>query len=69
MIDLFIELKGRLNLTYIFISHNLALIKHMADSVLVMQKGRIVERGSTEEILRSPQTPYTKLLLESAREF
>ena len=69
MIDLFNELKDRLNLTYIFISHNLALIKHMADSVLVMQKGRIVEQGSTDEILQRPQTPYTKLLLESAREF
>jgi len=69
MIDLFKELKDRLNLTYIFISHNLALIKHMADSVLVMQKGRIVEQGSTELILRRPRTAYTKLLLESAREF
>jgi len=69
MIDLFKELKTKLQLTYIFISHNLALVKHMADSVLVMQKGRIVERGSTEEILQHPQTPYTKLLLEAAREF
>jgi len=69
MIDLFKELKDRLNLTYIFISHNLALIKHMAESVLVMQNGSIVEQGSTDEILQHPQTPYTKLLLESAREF
>jgi len=69
MIKLFKELKKNLNLTYIFISHNLALVKHMADNIIVMQRGKIVEEGSTEQILLRPQNPYTRLLLESARSF
>lgn len=67
MLDLFLELKSRFKLTYIFISHNLAVIKHIADSVIVMQNGRIVEHESKEEIFLRPKHPYTKLLLEVAR--
>jgi ABC-type oligopeptide transport system ATPase subunit len=67
MLDLFLELKQRLELTYIFISHNLAVIKQMADSVIVMESGKIVEQGSKEAIFNSPANTYTKLLLEAAR--
>lgn len=67
MLDLFIKLKKELNLTYIFISHNLAVIKHIADSVIVMRNGRIIESGRSEDIFKSPENDYTKLLLEAAR--
>ena len=67
MLDLFLQLKQKLKLTYIFISHNLAVIKQMADSVIVMQAGRIVEQGSKAEIFGSPKESYTKVLLEAAR--
>jgi peptide/nickel transport system ATP-binding protein/oligopeptide transport system ATP-binding protein len=67
MLDLLSELKQRLKLTYIFISHNLAVIKHIADSVIVMQNGKIVEQGKCQDIFTRPANPYTKLLLEAAR--
>jgi len=66
LLDLFAELKESLKLTYIFISHNLAVIKHIADSVVVMRQGKIVEEGLKEQIFNNPQHFYTKLLLESA---
>ncbi|MCX5704913.1 MAG: ATP-binding cassette domain-containing protein [Candidatus Omnitrophica bacterium] len=67
MLDLFLELKAKLKLTYIFISHNLAVIRHIADSVIVMESGKIVERGLKDAIFNSPANTYTKLLLEAAR--
>lgn len=67
MLDLFLELKEKFKLTYIFISHNLAVIKYIADSVIVMQNGRIVEKGRGKDIFNRPLSPYTKLLLEAAR--
>lgn len=67
MLDLFLKLKERFNLTYVFISHNLAVIRHIADSVLVMQNGRIVEQGKTEDIFKHPIQPYTKLLIGAAK--
>jgi peptide/nickel transport system ATP-binding protein len=67
LLDLFITLKRKFNLTYIFISHNLAVIKHICDSVIVMQNGRIVEQGAVSNIFNSPAQAYTRLLLEAAR--
>lgn len=67
MLDLFIALKESLKLTYIFISHNLAVIKHISDNVIVMEKGRIVEEGSVQDIFTRPVHPYTIRLLESVR--
>lgn len=66
MLDLFLELKEKIKLTYIFISHNLAVIRHIADRVMVMQNGRIVEYGKKEDIFSNPVNPYTKLLLRAA---
>ncbi|MEI6631207.1 MAG: ATP-binding cassette domain-containing protein [bacterium] len=66
LLDLFAQLKESLKLTLIFISHNLAVIKHIADSVVVMRQGKIVEEGLKEQIFNNPQHFYTKLLLESA---
>jgi ABC-type microcin C transport system duplicated ATPase subunit YejF len=67
MLDLFQELKQRLKLTYVFISHNLAVIKQMADQVIVMESGKIVEQGNKDAIFNYPAKNYTKLLLEAAR--
>ncbi len=57
------EMRG---LSYLFISHDLAVIRAMADDVLVMKDGRVVERGSTEQIFAAPHEDYTKRLLASA---
>lgn len=65
MIDLFLALKRKFGLTYIFISHNLAVIKHLADSVAVMREGRVVEKNDTGSLFSSPVDDYTKLLLSS----
>ncbi len=67
MLDLFLRLKVKLKLTYIFISHNLAVIKHIADNVAVMQQGKIVELNNTKTIFNNPVNPYTQILLEAAK--
>lgn len=59
------EIKQRLNLTYLFIAHDLSIIGFMCDRVAVMQAGKIVEIGPKEQILKFPQNSYTKKLLES----
>lgn len=59
------ELKDRLNLTYLFIAHDLSVIGFMCDRVAVMENGRIVEIGSKDQVLRFPQHPCTRKLLES----
>jgi|GEM_PF-1044565 len=59
------DLQKELNLTYLFISHNLAVVRHLTERVAVMYLGHVVEYGSTEKIFASPKHPYTKLLLET----
>ena len=65
VLNLLRELQQQLNLTYIFISHDLAVIKHIADRIMVMNKGEIVETGSPDEIFKYPKEDYTKKLLAS----
>ncbi|MDE2197399.1 MAG: ATP-binding cassette domain-containing protein [Rhodospirillales bacterium] len=65
ILNLMRELQQRLGLTYLFISHNLAVVRHMADRLGVMYLGRIVEQGPAERIFHAPLHPYTKLLLEA----
>jgi peptide/nickel transport system ATP-binding protein len=65
ILNLMRELQSRLGLTYLFISHNLAVIRHMSDQLGVMYLGRIVEHGPGEAIFTSPRHPYTRLLLEA----
>lgn len=65
-----LELLGRLKteyeLTYLFITHDLSVVRLIADSVVVMRRGSIVEQGDAEQVLRTPQHAYTKLLLACA---
>lgn len=67
MLELFRQLKTRFELTYLFISHNLALIRHIADTVIVMERGRIIEQGANNRVFSAPQQAYTKMLLAAAR--
>ena len=53
-------------LTYLFITHDLAVVRAMADEVMVMREGRIVERGATEAIFSRPREDYTRALLAAA---
>jgi len=63
VLNLLLDLKSALNLTYIFISHNLAVVHYLADRIAVMCAGRLVELAPYEELFRNPVHPYTKALL------
>jgi len=65
ILNLLNDLKHELRLTYIFISHDLNVVKYMADSLIVMKEGKIVEMGDPDEIYVNPQSEYTKVLLEA----
>jgi len=65
ILNLLRDLQSSLGLAYLFITHNLAVVDHLAHAVAVMYLGRIVERGSVEEILRDPMHPYTEALLSA----
>jgi peptide/nickel transport system ATP-binding protein len=65
VLNLIRELQQEFNLTYIFISHDLAVIKHISDRMMVMNKGEIVEIGDPDEIYYHPKEAYTKKLIES----
>ena len=65
ILNLLLDLRRDRGLTYVLISHNLAVVRHMATRVGVMYLGRLVELGSTEEVLSAPRHPYTRALLKS----
>jgi peptide/nickel transport system ATP-binding protein len=65
VLDLFADLQDELGLSYIFISHDLGVIHHMSDRVVVMTRGRIVEQGDADAIFSHPAHPYTQRLLAS----
>lgn len=64
IINLLKELQKSLNMSYIFISHDLGVVRHIADRIEVMYLGHIVEEGASEEIFKNPRHPYTRALLE-----
>ncbi|RNL65384.1 ABC transporter ATP-binding protein [Nocardioides marmoriginsengisoli] len=63
VLDLFTDLQDELGVTYLFISHDLGVIHHLSDRVLVMKDGRVVERGTADDIFLRPQDEYTQRLL------
>ncbi|MEW4283557.1 ABC transporter ATP-binding protein [Priestia koreensis] len=65
ILNLLRQLQHEMKLSYLFISHDLSVVRHIADRVGVMYLGRLVEEGTTEEIFSNPRHPYTKLLLSS----
>ena len=60
------DLQKKYSLTFLFISHDLKIIQALCHDIIVMKDGVVVETGSTEEILKKPQNPYTQALLEAA---
>lgn len=65
IVNLLQDLQEELNLTYLFIAHDLAVVEHISDEVLVMTEGKIVEHASAEELYANPQHPYTRKLLDA----
>lgn len=66
VINLLIDLKSKFNLTILFISHDLRVVRYITDRVIVMYLGKIIESALTEEIFENPLHPYTEILLEAA---
>lgn len=64
IINLFLDLRDDFGLTYVFISHDLGVIEHIADTILVMYLGRVVEHGPAEEVFARPLHPYTRALMD-----
>ena len=65
MLNLLADIQERLHLAYLFISHDLSVVRHIADEVMVMYLGRAVEQGPRDAIFGDPQHPYTKALLSA----
>lgn len=65
ILNLLVNLQRERTLTYVLISHNVSVVRHMSDRVAVMYLGQIVELGDTQQVLNAPSHPYTQLLLDS----
>lgn len=65
ILNLMQDLQERLGLTYIFITHDLSVVKHISDDIMVMYLGQVVEKCNSEELFQSPKHPYTKALLSA----
>jgi peptide/nickel transport system ATP-binding protein len=65
ILNLMRSLQEQFKLTYLLISHNLAVVAHMADEIGVMYLGRLVERGDAQQVLATPAHPYTRFLLDT----
>jgi dipeptide transport system ATP-binding protein len=65
VLNLLLDLQAELHIAYLFIAHNLQVVRHIADSVMVMYAGRAVEQGPKDAIFADPRHPYTRALLAS----
>ncbi len=65
ILNLLVDMQDKLGLAYLFISHDLSVVKHMADDIIVMYLGRPVEIGTKDDVFANPQHPYTKALLSA----
>lgn len=63
ILNLLMDLQDEMGLTYMFITHNLSVVKHISDEIMVMYLGQVIERASADELFANPQHPYTKALL------
>ncbi len=68
VLNLLADLRERRGLAYLFISHDLAVVRHIAERTVVMYQGRVVEHGPTESVLRHPKHPYTAQLIAAAKD-
>jgi ABC-type oligopeptide transport system ATPase subunit len=66
VINLLLELQEKLRVSYVFVAHDLHLVRHLCHRVVVLYKGRLVEQGSTREVLRQPEEDYTRSLLTAS---
>ncbi len=66
ILNLLLDLRDELDLTYLFVTHNLSVVQHMADRVAVMYLGEIVECGNRDDVMLNPRHPYTRALMDSA---
>jgi cationic peptide transport system ATP-binding protein len=67
IINLLLNIQEKKGISYIFVAHNLSLVRHMSDQIIVMHNGLVVENNSTENIYNAPQETYTKHLLQSSQ--
>ena len=65
IVNLLMDLQEKFNLTYLFIAHDLAVVEHVSDQIAVLEHGKLVEEGSSEQITTQPTHPYTQRLLAS----
>jgi ABC-type oligopeptide transport system ATPase subunit len=65
ILNLLKDLKDNLNLTYLFISHDLNVVRYLCDRVVILFRGEVVEEGDIEEVFNNPKHPYTKTLLRA----
>jgi microcin C transport system ATP-binding protein len=68
IVDMLRALQSKYNLAYLFISHDLKVVRAMSHEIIVVRGGVVVERGETEEIFNNPREPYTRALLAAALE-
>jgi len=68
IVELLRDLQAKYNLSYLFISHDLKVVRALADTVLVMKDGKVVEQGPAQKIFENPETHYTKMLMKAAFE-
>jgi microcin C transport system ATP-binding protein len=66
IVDLLRDLQRKNNLAYLFISHDLKVVRALADDIIVMKDGKVMEAGSADEVFDHPQTAYTKALMAAA---
>jgi peptide/nickel transport system ATP-binding protein len=65
VLDLLADLQSELGLSYLFVSHDLGVVHHVSDDVIVMKDGQVVERGPVEDVFNNPQEPYTQQLVDA----
>lgn len=65
ILNLLLDLQARLNLSYLFITHDLAVVEHVSQRIAVMYRGRVVETGTAKGVISSPQDPYTRKLIDA----